>query len=96
MYKNKESLKNYTTKDLGFTEECHIFINESLAFDTKKLLLEVWGKCHELGIKKIMTDNGIIKIKCNEMAPNRNLLRISLIYIKFNSFIIYLYHEANF
>ena len=45
LYNNKECLKNLSTKDLGFQEEHYIFINESLAFDTKKLLYEVREKC---------------------------------------------------
>ena len=66
LYNNKECLKNLSTKDLGFQEEHYIFINESLAFDAKKLLYEVREKSREIGIKKILTDNGIIKIKRNE------------------------------
>ena len=59
----KDKLKGKTTKDLEFNEEKFIYINESLAFDTKKLLFNVRQKCKELGIKKILTDNGIIKVK---------------------------------
>ena len=66
LYNKKECLKNLSTKDLRFQEEHYIFINESLVFDTKKLLYEVREKCREIGIKKILTNNGIIKIKCNE------------------------------
>ena len=63
MFRAKDKLKGKTTKDLEFNEEKFIYINESLAFDTKKLLFNVRQKCKELGIKKILTDNGIIKVK---------------------------------
>ena len=48
---------------MGFKEERFIYINESLAFDNKKLLFNVRQKCRELGIKKVITDNRIIKVK---------------------------------
>ena len=53
-----------------FYEERFIYINKSLAFDTKKLLYNVRQKCKELGIKKILTDNGTIKVK-NENPGSR-------------------------
>ena len=63
MFRGKDKLKGKSTKDLGFQEEKFIYVNESLAFDTKKLLFNVRQKCRELDIKKILTDNGIIKVK---------------------------------
>ena len=63
LFRAKDKLKGKTTKDLELNEEKFIYINESLAFDTTKLLFNVRQKCKELGIKKILTDNGIIKVK---------------------------------
>lgn len=63
LFRCKDKLKGKSTKDLGFKEERFIYINESLAFDNKKLLFNVRQKCRELGIKKVLTDNGIIKVK---------------------------------
>ena len=63
LFRAKDKRKGKTMKDLEFNEEKFIYINESLAFDTKKLLFNVRQKCNELGIKKILTDNGIIKMK---------------------------------
>ena len=63
LFRAKDKLKGKTTKDLEFNEEKFIYINESLAFDIKKLLFNFRQKCKELGIKKILTDNGIIKVK---------------------------------
>ena len=63
MFRCKDKLKGKSTKDLGFKEERFIYINESLAFDNKKLLFNVRQKYRELGIKKVLTDNGIIKVK---------------------------------
>ena len=40
-----------------------IYLSESLSFDTKVLLYEVRKKCKTLGYTKIITDNGIIKVK---------------------------------
>ena len=65
LFRCKDKLKGKSTKDLGFKEEGFIYINESLAFDNKKLLFNVRQKCRELGIKKVLTDNGIIKVKKN-------------------------------
>ena len=56
-------MKGKSTKDMGFKKVRFIYINESLAFDNKKLLSNVCQKCRELGIKKVLTDNGIIKVK---------------------------------
>ena len=53
LYKNKEKLKEKTAKDLSLQEKNLIFINESLAFDTKKLPYDVPQKCREIGIKKL-------------------------------------------
>ena len=53
LYKNKEKLKEKTAKYLDFQEENLIFINELLAFDTRKLLYDVQQKCGEIGIKKL-------------------------------------------
>ena len=75
IYNNKECLKNLSTKNLGFQEENYIFINELLTFDTKKLLYEVREKCREIGIKKILIDNGIIKIKRNEHGSKWELIK---------------------
>ena len=44
-------------------ESRYIYMDESLAFDTKSLLHEVRKECKELGIKKILTGNGVTKIK---------------------------------
>ena len=63
LFRAKDKLKGKTTKGLEFNEEKFIYIYESLAFDTKKLLFKVRQKSKELGIKKILTDNGIIKVK---------------------------------
>ena len=63
LFRCKDKLKRKATKDLGFKEERFIYVNESLAFDNKKLLFNVRQKCRELGIKKVLTDNGIIKVK---------------------------------
>ena len=52
---------NKSIKDIGFHNETSIYLNES--FDTKGLLYQVWKKCKTLGYKKIITDNGIIKVK---------------------------------
>ena len=65
IYRQKYKLKDISIKDLGYGNEGKIYINESLAFDTKKLLKEVRSKCKELGYKQIMTENGITKFKKN-------------------------------
>ena len=51
LYKNKEKLKGKTAKDLCSQDENLLFINKSMAFDTKKLLCNIWQKCREIGIK---------------------------------------------
>ena len=52
LFRAKDKLNGKTTKDLEFNEEKFIYINESLAFDTKILLFNVRQKCKELGFKK--------------------------------------------
>ena len=54
---------NLSTKDLAFSSENSIFINELLFFDTKKFLFDVRNKCRTLGYSCIITDNGTIKVK---------------------------------
>ena len=56
-------LKDRPIKDIGFHNETLIYVNESLSFDTNGLLYEVRKKCKTLGYKKIITDNGIMKVK---------------------------------
>ena len=63
LFRCKDKLKGKSTKDLGFKEERFIYINKSLAFDNLKLLFNACQKCRELGIKNVLTDNGIIKVK---------------------------------
>ena len=63
LFANKYNLKEKSTKDLGFSSENSIFINESLSFDTKKFLFDVRNKCRTLGYSRIITDNGTIKVK---------------------------------
>ena len=64
LFKNKLQLKNIMSEELGYEGPSKaIYINESLAFDTRKLLCEVKTKCREIGYKRVITDNGIIKIK---------------------------------
>lgn len=63
LYANRIKLKDKSIKDIGFNNETSIYLNESLSFDTKSLLYEVKKKCRSLGYKKIITDNGIIKVK---------------------------------
>ena len=63
LYANQVNLKNKSIKDIGFQNETSIYLNESLSFDTKGLLYEFRKKCETLGYKKIITDNGIIKVK---------------------------------
>ena len=80
LFRCKDKLKGKSTKDLGFKEERFIYINESLAFDNKKLLFNVRQKCRELGIKKVLTDNGIIKVKMDIPGSKYSLfLVISLL-----------------
>ena len=63
LYANRVNLKNKSIKDIGFHKDTSIYLNESLSFNTKGLLYEVTKKCRTLGYKKIITDNGIIKVK---------------------------------
>ena len=63
LFANKYNLKEKSTKDLGLSSENSIFINESLSFDTKKILFDVRNKCRALGYSCIITDNGAIKVK---------------------------------
>ena len=63
LYANRVNLKNKSSKDIGFQNETSIQLNESLSFDTKGLLYEVRKKCKTLAYKKIIMDNGIIKVK---------------------------------
>ena len=63
LYANRVNLKNKSSKDIGFQNETSIQLNESLSFDTKGLLYEVRKKCKALAYKKIIMDNGIIKVK---------------------------------
>ena len=65
LYAKQANLKEKSIKDMGFQNETSIYLNESLLFDTKGLLYEVRKKCKTLGYKKIITDNGIIKVKVN-------------------------------
>ena len=63
LFKSKLQLKQ-NSEELGYEGPPKaIYINESLAFDTRKLLREVKTKCREIGYKRVITDNGIIKIK---------------------------------
>ena len=63
LYGNRFNLKNKSIKDTGFHNETSIYLNESISFDTKGLLYKVRKKCKTLGYKKIITDNGIMKVK---------------------------------
>ena len=63
LYAKQVNWKNKSIKDIGFHNEASIYLNESLSFDTKGLFHEVRKKCKTLGYKKIITDNGIIKVK---------------------------------
>ena len=64
LYANKINFKDFLVKDLRFeNDETTIYINESLSFDTRKLLHEIRNKCKRLGFKKIITGSGIIKVK---------------------------------
>ena len=63
LYANRNNLKDKSVKDIGFQNETSIYLNESFSFDTKGLLYEVRRKCKALGYKKIITDNGVIKVK---------------------------------
>ena len=64
LFKNKTLLKDTTSHDLGYEgPSSAVYINESLAFDTRNLLREVKKKCREIGYKRVITDNGVIKIK---------------------------------
>ena len=63
LYANLVNLRNKSIKDVGFHNETSIYLNESLSFDTKGLLYKIRKKCKTLGYKKIITDNGIIKVK---------------------------------
>ena len=59
-------MKEKSAKDLGFDSENSILINESLSFDTRTLMFETRKKCKTLGYKKIVTDNGMIKVKTDD------------------------------
>ena len=64
LFKNKALLKDTTSHDLGYEgPSWAVSINESLAFDTRNLLREVKKKCREIGYKRVITENGAIKIK---------------------------------
>ena len=63
LFANKYNLKEESTKDLGFSNENSIFINDSLSLDTKKFLFDVRNKCRTSGYFQIITDNGTIKVK---------------------------------
>ena len=76
IYNNKLKLKEKTTKDLGFTEESSIFINKSLSFDNKNLLYNARNKGRALGYNKIVTDNGVIKIKALNQQREPKWVRI--------------------
>ena len=65
LYAKRANSKEKSIKDMGFQNETSIYLNKSLSFDTKGLLHEVRKKCKTLGYKKIITDNGIIKVKVN-------------------------------
>ena len=65
-----------TTKDLGFTEESSIFINESLSLDNKKLLYNIRNKGRVLGYNKIVKDNGALKIKALNQLGEPKWVRI--------------------
>ena len=64
------------TKDLGYTKESSIFINESLSFDNKKLLYNIQNKNRVLGYNKIGTVNGVIKIKALNQEGEPKWVRI--------------------
>ena len=66
LYNNKFILKSKTAKDLGFDNDNSIFINESVSFDTGSLIFETRKKYRTLGYKKIITDNGVIKVKVDD------------------------------
>ena len=71
LFKNKLQLKNVTSEEIGYEGPPKaIYINESLAFDTRKLLCEVKTKCREIGYKRVITDNGIIKIKKDQNSKD--------------------------
>ena len=76
LFTKKVHLKGITTADVGLgVDENSIFINESLAFQTKKLLSEVKKKRREVGYHHIITDNGLIKVKKNKKS--RTWVKIS-------------------
>ena len=66
LYNNKFNLKNKSAKDLGFNTENSIFTNESLSFDTRYLMFETKKKCRTLAYKKMVTENGVIKVKVDD------------------------------
>ena len=76
VYNNKWKLKEKMTKDLGYTKESSIFINESLSFDNKKLLYNIQNKSRVLGYNKIVTVNGVIKIKALNQQGEPKWVRI--------------------
>ena len=76
LFANKYNLKEKSTKDLGFSSENSIFINESLSFNTKKFLFDIRNKCRTLGYSCIITDNGIIKVKTMSSEGVSKLVKI--------------------
>ena len=59
-------MKGKSVRDLGIDSDNTMYINESLSFDTKALLYDTRVKCKTLGYSKIISDNGIIKVKVHD------------------------------
>ena len=53
LFANKYNLKEKSTKDLGFSSENSIFINESFSFNTKKFFFDVRNKCRTVTYSRI-------------------------------------------
>ena len=72
LYANQD-LKNKSIKGIGFHNETSMNIYH-LTPKTKGLLYKVRKKCKTLGYKKIITDNGIIKVKVdNDIMKWKNI-----------------------
>ena len=77
LHSNKLKLKEKYIKDIGYRTETCIYLNKSLFFDTKKLLLDVRNKSKTLGYSTFLTDNGLIIVKTINKTGDYEWLKIA-------------------
>ena len=68
-YRKRKDLHAFTTKDLGFKEENHIYVNESLTDRNKELFNAAFKFKKDCSYDFISTSNGKIFLRDNKDSP---------------------------